>query len=59
MTFPDFVRKHLKISLSYANRLYYKDGMSLEELVNWRVKTDVVTYKGTEMHFKDFVSNHT
>ena len=59
MTFPDFVRKHLKISLPYANRLYYKDGMSLEELVNWKGKTDVVTYKGTEMHFKDFVSNHT
>ena len=58
MTFPEFVRRYLKMSLPYANRLYYTNGVSLDGLVNWRLKTDVVSYKGEEMHFKDFVANH-
>lgn len=57
-TFPRFVSAKTNLSVRFAAKLY-RDGHSLQELVNWRKRNDIVNFKGKEMHFKDFVREHT
>lgn len=59
LSLRSFAQKHVRHMTYQHVRKLYNNGKTLDEIINWRKKSDVIIYKGEELHFKDFVSQHT
>lgn len=59
LSLMEFARRHVK-HMVYQNVLkLYRRGKTLDEIIKWKKRSDIITYNGVDLHFKDFVRQHT